>query len=188
MLFLTKGYDLGGVVDFDLYCGLAMFVRKSIQVRTVNDLFLFKRKFEVINHPDHYDIPVNLQYAEISDNNDLLISHFHGIWYPKTKSDSPDRINQCRKINKFLENFHCRKIICGDFNLLPDTLSMKIMETNMKNLIKDYHITSTRNLNYKRDEKFADYMLVSADVKVKSFHVAGVEVSDHLPLILEFDS
>ena len=79
------------------------------------------------------------------------------------------------------------KILCGDFNLLPNTESLAILSEDMKNLVKDFDITSTRSKLYTKPEKFADYILVSPDVSVKKFTVMQDEVSDHLPLLLEFD-
>ena len=37
------------------------------------------------------------------------------------------------------------------------------------------------------EQKFADYVFVSKDVKVKNFEVPNIEISDHLPLILDFE-
>ncbi len=40
-------------------------------------------------------------------------------------------------------------ILCGDFNLMPDTKSIEILETGMQNLVKNYNVTSTRSSFYK---------------------------------------
>ena len=92
------------------------------------------------------------------------------------------------KIKAFLNSFQLGKILCGDFNLLPDTQSLAILETecNLVNLIKTHNIPTTRSPLYLKPEKFADYTLVSRDIEVKHFEVPNVEVSDHLPMILEF--
>ena len=37
-------------------------------------------------------------------------------------------------------------------------------------------------------QHFADYVFVSKDVKVKKFEVPYLEISDHLPLILDFEA
>ena len=68
-----------------------------------------------------------------------------------------------------------------------DTESMKVLEKGMRNLVKDYGVTSTRSHFYKKRGKFADYILVSPEVEVKDFKVLQESVSDHLPLYLEFD-
>jgi len=86
------------------------------------------------------------------------------------------------------------KVIGGDFNLMPDTESVGLFEkSGYKNLIKDFDIKTTRSsLNSGKYPEgdiqyFADYAFVSPEVKVKDFKVPQVEISDHLPLILEFE-
>lgn len=181
------GYDLNGKVNFPLEDGLAIFISKEIQVNECKDIFIYRSGFELLND-DVKTIPRNLQYVSFSFNkNDYLVSHFHGIWYPKTKVDTKDRIKQSQIINGFLSSKKERKILCGDFNLLPNTQSMKMLENGMKNLIKEYNIPTTRNKHYKREEKHADYILTSLDVNIKNFKVLNIEASDHLPLLLQFD-
>ncbi len=64
------------------------------------------------------------------------------------------------------------------------------------NLIKKYKIKTTRN-SYAWErfktrkgfvkQYFADYVFVTKGIKVKSFEVPKVMISDHNPMILEFD-
>jgi endonuclease/exonuclease/phosphatase family metal-dependent hydrolase len=77
--------------------------------------------------------------------------------------------------------------LCGDFNLQPETKSLAILEKGMRNLIKEFNIDTTRNYLYDHKEKYADYFLVSPEVKILSFKVIDTLVSDHLPLVLEFE-
>lgn len=76
----------------------------------------------------------------------------------------------------------------GDFNLLPESESLKKFEEfGLRNLIKEYGITSTRSSLYQKEEKYADYAFVSKDIEVQEFAVLPDEVSDHLPLSLRCD-
>jgi endonuclease/exonuclease/phosphatase family metal-dependent hydrolase len=93
---------------------------------------------------------------------------------------------QTKNIKAFLDSCSGEKILCGDFNLKPSTKSLAILEKGMRNLIKDYRIDSTRTLIYDKPERFADYVLVSPGIKVKSFDVLDDTVSDHSPLVLDF--
>jgi len=180
------GRDLERIVDFPLESGLAIFIRNDIKVRECKDIFVYRDGYTVL-HDDIATIPRNLQYVSfVAHNKTFLISHFHGIWYPKTKLDTKDRIKQSERIKKFLSRKNEAKILCGDFNLLPNTTSMTILEKGMRNLIKEYAVPSTRSKYYEREEKYADYILISRDVTVKKFNVIDVPVSDHLPLLLEF--
>ena len=55
----------------------------------------------------------------------------------------------------------------------------------MRNLIKEYGITSTRTSFYEKENKFADHAFVSSDIEVVDFKVLPDEVSDHAALYLE---
>lgn len=77
--------------------------------------------------------------------------------------------------------------------MLPQAESIRMFEkNNYRDLIKDFHITTTRNRialdKYPGNERlFSDYVFVSSGVSVKGFLVPDVEISDHLPLLVEID-
>ncbi len=182
-----KQHDLEEGVDFDLDTGLALFVKKAIQVKTHGDIFVYRNRGDELIADDYRTIPRNLQFITFDkDNEEYLLCHFHGIWYPKTKLDTKERLEQSRKIKQFLSNNTGKKILCGDFNILPSTKSLEILDKDMENLIKNYNISTTRNKFYEREEKHADYILVSQNVKVIDFKTINITISDHLPLLLEF--
>ena len=59
-------------------------------------------------------------------------------------------------------------------------------------LIKKFGIKTTRNEvaweNYPDNKQyFSDYVFVNPEAKIKSFSVPDLEISDHLPLILEIE-
>jgi exonuclease III len=181
-----SGRDLEHKVHFQMDQGLAIFIKKDVEVHECRDFFIYRNGFDLIDN-DLRTIPRNMQYISVTvDGKKYLISHFHGIWYPKTKIDTDERIQQSHIICDFLSKREEAKILCGDFNLLPTTNSMKLLEAGMRNLIAEFHILTTRNHYYEREEKQADYVLVSQDITVKQFKVLNVTVSDHLPLLLEF--
>jgi len=137
----------------------------------------------------------DLQYLCFTHNGKrYTLSNLHGISQPYSKLDSPERLLQSRKIIDFLKNQKGENIIGGDFNLLPETESIRALEsTGMKNLIEEYKIHSTRNkfslAKYPEAQRqyFSDYVFVSPGVRVLHFAIPEVEVSDHLPMILEFN-
>ena len=130
---------------------------------------------------------INIQYAQFDhEGQPYTICNLHGHWTPSNKGDNEARLEQSYNIKKILDSIEGAKILCGDFNLAPDTKSMKILENDMRNLVKEYKVTSTRSHFYTKEVKFADYIMVSPEVKVKDFKVLQDVVSDHLPLLLEF--
>ncbi len=163
-----------------------MFIKKEIEVISHGDFFVYRERGS-FDPKDMNSLPRNIQYLNlISGKEKFIICNLHGIWLKEGKNDAPVRITQSRKIKEFLGNQKGKKILCGDFNLDINTESIHMLESNMINLIRKYNIQNTRSKYFQGEEKFADYTFVSPDIKVKSFEVPDVEISDHLPMILEF--
>lgn len=190
-----EGFDIKQEVDFELYFGQAIFIKKSIKVLSDGNFFVYgfygqekvKPKRNHKSFGSYLDFPRLIQYLEVQENgNKILIANLHGFWLPDSKEDTPERLEQSDKTLEFLSNYKEGKILCGDFNLSPDTKSMVKLEKGMVNLVKKYNVSSTRSNLHTRKDKMADYILVSKDIKVLNFEVLNNEVSDHLPLFLEF--
>lgn len=167
---------------------LALFVRDSIKIDDHGDMPLYRQR-EVVVGKKTFSVGSRLQWVVFRRKNKLYtVANIHGIWLPSGKEDSPERLVQSESIAEFLEHKKGAKILCGDFNLLPQTRSIKMLERNLRNLIREYAIRSTRSSHYSpKKEEFADYIFTSADARVLDFRVLEDEVSDHLPLLLEFD-
>lgn len=172
--------------------GLAVFSKKTVTVRSHGDLAIYKNDHE----PHAFERLRNLQYVRFSRGaKDITLCNFHGIAYPGEKLDTPARLEQSRRIVEFLGGEAGEKIVGGDFNLMPDTESVAMIESaGMRNLIKDFHISSTRSdISYERHrnnppiQHFADFAFTSPGISVKRFEVPRMDVSDHLPLILDCD-
>lgn len=177
--------DFHGPVEFDLRFGLATFVKKNIEVFETGDIFVHKGLNQ--RDGDHSTMGRNIQWVKIKHKGKIFnICNFHGIWSIDGKEDSAERIKQSEKIVEFLDTLSGEIILCGDFNLLPETQSIKIIEEKLINLVTHYGVKSTRSKFYEKPEKHADYIFVSKGVWVKDFKVLKSEVSDHLPLYLEF--
>ncbi|MBI5447117.1 MAG: endonuclease/exonuclease/phosphatase family protein [Gammaproteobacteria bacterium] len=168
----------------DRVYGLALFVRKTIDILGEGEILIHENPHYPGRGPTHAR---NLQWVELIVNNKkYAILNIHGLWNGLGKSDTPERIAQSLRIKDFLETINIPKVMCGDFNLRPDTKSIKILEEGMDNLIEKHGIQSTRTVLYPKEEKFADYILTSPDIKVNDFFVLSDEVSDHAPLFLSF--
>lgn len=161
-----------------------MFVRKGIDVLEEGDILIYDNPDYVGSGGDHSR---NLQWMKCRiDGKIYSILNVHGLWTGTGKSDTPERITQSERIRNVMDAIETPKILCGDFNLRPDTQSIKILGKGMKNLINEHNITSTRTSLYKKEEKHADYIFVSPEIVVNRFEVLEDEVSDHSPLLLDF--
>lgn len=171
----------------DDYYGIATFIKKDFKIKASGDIDIY------IN--EQYNGGANhsrkMLWVEI-ENNEKMVSvlNVHGLWNGQGKTDTPDRITQSKNIREFMDSVKGLQVLCGDFNLLPETESLKILENGMQNLVKDYNIQTTRTSLYERSEtsgKFADYVFVSPELKVNHFEVMSDEVSDHCALLVEVD-
>lgn len=119
----------------------------------------------------------------------LQILNLHGA-YSKDKKDSERSIAQCTYVLNAAKRKDIPTIIVGDFNLFPDTKSIGILDKEFRNLIQEYKITSTRP-DFKDEHdvgrNVVDYIFVNGKIKVNGFDVAHTDISDHLPLLLDFD-
>ncbi|HYD93015.1 MAG TPA: endonuclease/exonuclease/phosphatase family protein [Candidatus Paceibacterota bacterium] len=166
--------------------GLCMFVRRDLEVVEEGELFVYQEKGH-IPEGDIGNHARNIQFVTIRTETGLVtIINFHGLWNGKGKGDCEERLAQTEKILGFLASLDHPYILCGDFNLLPETESLKRFElAGLRNLIKEFGITSTRTALYTKPEKYADYIFVSPGVTVTGFSVLPDQVSDHAPLLLE---
>jgi endonuclease/exonuclease/phosphatase family metal-dependent hydrolase len=168
--------------------GLAIFIKKSIPVVNHGDIFVYRHMDAMIGQ-DKTTIGKNLQYLEIFlTDKKVTILNLHGLWNGQGKTDTDARLDQSQKIIEFVKSLAGDFILAGDFNLRPDTQSLKMLEKElgMKNLIEEHRISSTRTSLYPKAEKFADYILLTPGLEVKNFQVLPEEVSDHAALFLEF--
>jgi exonuclease III len=173
---------------YGTHYGLAIFVKKDLDLKEEGDIFVYKDR-EFVPTGDVGNHARNIQYVTINTKNGLrTIINFHGIWNGKGKTDSEDRLEQSDNIIKFLKTLTNPFILCGDFNLLPDTESLKKFEQfGLRNLIKENNISSTRTSLYKKEHRLADYVFASDGIKINNFKVLPHEISDHNPIYIDFE-
>lgn len=192
-----QNYDQTAVRVEGTDTGVATFVRNSLRVKNCGDFFIYG-SFNSFVYGDYNTFPHNLQYVQLEAGEELLtICNVHGTSRPQSKLDSPERLEQSQKILAFVDQQPGQKVIVGDFNLLPDTKSIRLFEEKgFRNLIKEYRITTTRGTMMRKLfpqyehgpygwQEFADYAFVSAGITPTRFTVPDVPISDHLPMILE---
>ncbi|MDE1852032.1 MAG: endonuclease/exonuclease/phosphatase family protein [Candidatus Micrarchaeota archaeon] len=168
--------------------GLATFVKKGIDVKKVEEFYIYGKKDGMIGN-DPQTIAANMLHTAIERNGKTYdVYNLHGLWLPGEKYDDPKTIEQSRNIEKFVGGSSGSKIICGDFNLALDTESVRIVERmGFDNLVRKNGIKSTRPDFFSFPQKYADYTFVSKGIEVRGFTVLSSVVSDHLPMLLDFE-
>ena len=189
---VLSGEDNSGPVDFEIETGQAEFIKKSISIISSGEVSLHSHQNCSLPHKHEFS-PNNFGYSRISYGNSIItVINIHALTYnPDNKLGTPERLEQSRLIKEFALNEKGSVIICGDFNVLPNTQSIIMFEDSFVNLIKKYDISTTRSkispwYGTAGEIKFSDYAFVSPNMEITDFKVPDVEISDHLPLIMEF--
>ncbi len=165
--------------------GLAMFIHERVPLLHEGDIIIHENPDYPGFGPAHSR---NMQWIECMYKGEpLAILNAHCLWNGKGKGDSERRIEQSKRIQMFMSTLSIPKVLCGDFNLRPETKSMAILNKGMSNLVSKYQVTSTRTSFYPKEERFADYILLSPKLKETHFEVMPDEVSDHSALLVELD-
>lgn len=178
-------FDLGGRVEFGNY------VRTKYQITKAQNIFVQNHLTYVTdwtNWPQEDYRAFQVVDLEIGDYQ-LRLINYHGIW-SADKQDSKLTIQANEMIKEVAQEVDYPTIICGDFNLLPETRSIQLLKKDFVSLADIYKIHSTRPINNALnhlERNVVDYIFVSQKVHVKHFEVLPLSISDHLPLVLEFE-
>lgn len=170
--------------------GLATFVHRSLPIIGQVQGFVHKEYSPVGygNHPRSRSAHGVRVYDYIA-NRTVTVTHMHGLRDLKGKMDTPERAAQARKLrdlSRQVSEAEDAVVVCGDFNVEPESETLAILaDAGLKELVTGFGFQSTRNKQYEKPGRFADYMLVNHEKIVKSFDVVyEPEVSDHCPLVL----
>jgi hypothetical protein len=171
--------------------GLATFARRTLPITA-------RRAARVIDHFDTLDAVPGLhpivRWLQLTElripTGTLLVANYHGIARPGTKLDNDERLEQSHAIRRILNAHDGPVVLVGDFNLLPETESIHLLEQGCRNLVIERAIPTTRSrLNpywgTPQEQPHADYAFISPELQVAGFTVPDLLISDHLPMILD---
>lgn len=135
---------------------------------------------------DDYNIRA-FQHVQVEINGKKLnLLNHHGHHIDSHKNGDDETMRQVKQILDYIKQLQGAIILCGDFNLAPESDSIKLIDERLVNLPVEYGLKTTRSkLTYK--DEVCDYIFVSHDVKVNSFVMDETIISDHNALILDFD-
>lgn len=190
---MARGKLFAGETEVWSEFGLATFVRRTLPV--IGQAMDFVHgNFSAGGYGPHPRAR-NAQCIRLFDygaNRPVMIAQLHGLRDLAGKGDTPARRAQAERLVDLI----CRVwpqgeplVVCGDFNVLPGSVMFDALaELGLADLVVSRGYTDTRTSHYVKEGRFADYMLVTADVNVVTFDVvAQPEVSDHRALLLEIE-
>jgi len=141
--------------------------------------------FDFLEDTD-YNSGRSLQHIVVDDGGrDVNILNHHGYHLQSHKNGNEETLRQCGMIADYVKELHGPVVLCGDFNLVPDSPSLEQINKVLINQTKDKGVLSTRtSLTHKTEA--CDFIFTSPDIEVKSFNVLDDIASDHKALTLEF--
>ncbi len=135
---------------------------------------------------DDYNIRA-FQHVQVEINGKKLnLLNHYGHHIDSHKLGDDETMRQVKQIIEYIKHLEGSVVLCGDFNLSPESDSIKFIAENLVNLSVEHKLNTTRSkLTYKNE--VCDYIFVSHDIKVNSFVMDDTIISDHNALILDFD-
>lgn len=136
---------------------------------------------------DFSTVPRNLQHVQLDGRGTTLhVFNTHGIW-GIDPSLTTARLHMSQVIVEQIRG-RAPVVLGGDFNTVADTPPIDMLEQHLTNVFKG-KIQSTLNMRRKRHPVYAtlalDMLFVSKDVAITQAECPEVNISDHLPLIME---
>ncbi len=163
--------------------GVACFVRTSLKQSFVGGITLYDLERKWSDYSGKFAAGASMAVKV----EDYVIENVHGMWQESIKTDTEAKIEQSKKILELANKADGKKVICGDFNMLPDTKSIQMLADEYVDLIKEYKIENTRSSLYPKELRHSDYAFADKSITVNSFLVPDLDISDHLPLLLDFN-
>ncbi|WP_299727116.1 endonuclease/exonuclease/phosphatase family protein [uncultured Tateyamaria sp.] len=171
--------------------GLATFVHRALPIIGQVQGFVHK-DYSPVGYGDHprSRSAHGVRVYDYAADRSVSVTHVHGLRDLDGKMDTPERADQAQRLLELSRQVSAPgdlSVICGDFNVEPASETLAILaDAGFTELVTGRGFDSTRNAQYKKPGKFADYMLIDSEAAVRGFDVIhDPEVSDHCPLVLE---
>lgn len=133
--------------------------------------------------------PRALQHALIQINNKSInVFNAHGVW----GMDGKDNKRRLKMSEVILSQIKGKEniILSGDFNVEPNTKTIRNLERYLDNVFKN-ELKTTFNMKRKTNPVFGnivvDMVFVSKNIEAVDHFCPQVDVSDHLPLVCIFN-
>lgn len=192
----SRGFNIKDKVEVD-FGGLirqGLYVLSKYPIEKAGNIFYYKEYKHIDDWSNWFtdDHARSFQhlFLELEQKKKLQVINVHGVWTADKKGDKRTQNQSIKIIEAATRYKNLSTVILGDFNLLPNTRSIKTLERHYRNLIKEFNVRSTRP-DIKKDmdigNQVVDYIFVNNMVKVKKFEAIMNDISDHLPLLLEFE-
>ena len=156
--------------------------------RNTHSFYTYKEKMSNFDFLEdtNYNSGRALQHVIVETDAGLFnVLNHHGYHISGHKNGDDETLRQCGMIADYVKKLEGPVVLCGDFNLVPDSPSTELINNVLVNHVKENQILTTRTpLTHKTEA--CDFIFTSPDIEVKNFQVLDDIVSDHKALTIEF--
>lgn len=159
----------------------------SLPFASTNTVFTrgeYKHDYD-LEHDD-YNIRAFQHVEVLLENKKLHLLNHHGHHIDAHKLGDDETLRQVMMIADYIKQLNGAVVLCGDFNLAPESESIKHFDTLLRNLSVEYSLKTTRSRLTSKKE-VCDYIFVNEAVQVNDFFMDETIISDHNALLLDFD-
>ncbi len=182
--FMSAAYS-SRYMERELEYGNAILSKlPMLNSKTIFTCGRYKRNFDITQEDGNIR---NLQLVEVEIGDARLhILNHHGYHINNSKSGNSETLRQMRLIADTIDSIDGPIIMCGDFNLAPDSQSIGIINDRLTNLSIAHKLKCTYT-QLSAVDKVCDYIFVNEQIKVRDFVMSEEILSDHKALVMEFD-
>lgn len=145
---------------------------------------------QYVERPGNYlYVPRNMQRVVVDcEGTQLQVANVHGIW----GEDGHDNERRLAMADTIIEEIQNKSplILVGDFNMQEGIKSVQKIEKHVKSVFKG-ELKSTFNMRRKSKPGYTtaivDMVFVTPDIQVISHYMPNIDVSDHMPLVVEVE-
>ncbi|MBS3905156.1 MAG: hypothetical protein KGZ39_07510 [Simkania sp.] len=182
-----KGHESG-------HCGNATFFKSSLKLK--ESLEYRTKPFLEMEDPDLYpteDHPKGALFLRFeTGGKEFWCINAYLAWGP-TPFDEPYKVRDAELLAKQIVSLQHPFVLSGDFNVVPETKVVKLLEPYGRNLTCEYGFSNTLNPHmHKAKHLFpkglaVDFVFVHPNIQVHEYKkLDAVELSDHIGLTLDF--
>lgn len=132
-----------------------------------------------------YNAARNVTHCQVETPDGLVhMLTTHGYHVAAHKLGNEETLKACRQIANYIRTLSEPVILTGDFNLAAESESMRIFDGQLKNLIREYDVRTTRNHLTAKTEA-CDFILTRG-IEETTFVALDDVVSDHKALVADF--
>lgn len=184
--FLSPNFEFKNILGRTVGYGNAIFSRFDFIDQT--NIFTSGQFISYENIADYRSNQLGLQRVKIKIDGEksLTVFNHHGYWDRDPHGNSNSLLAMQAVANEIKKQTG-PIILAGDLNLIPGSPALAPLNEQLKGLTETYNLPTTLSGFGKVSGVACDHIFISSDVNVVRFESINAEVSDHLPLIMEFN-